>query len=130
MGIVELLAVNFVASLAFGYISSWNYPGGYALQKLHQMETGGSVHIDVAAAMSGISRFLELPDSEWSYSKEENLADFSNFDFLISENTTAREFQVIWSEPGFDHINFKEFPFIQLAPKIHVLKKIKHKFPS
>jgi len=110
-------------------ISSMNYPGGFALQKLHSLEGPAStahVHIDVAAAMTGVSRFGERMSDQWRYSKEESLKDFSKFTHLLSENATVTGFEVIGSIKGYNGLNlrWKDFPnFINFADKIYILKK-------
>lgn len=67
-----IILASAVASVGFLYISSSNYPGGVAFSRLHKLETKHSevrVHIDVAAAMTGVSRFGQLrPD--WMYVKQ------------------------------------------------------------
>ncbi|KAJ2849782.1 hypothetical protein GGI22_005478 [Coemansia erecta] len=71
------------------HISSLNYPGGHALALLHKLEQDTPnvrVHIDVYAAMTGVSRFGELR-KDWVYDKTEALyrtEEFSNYTHLLT----------------------------------------------
>lgn len=60
---------SFAASFAMLSISSLNYPGADALEKLHQlhyMQKGeqkevAKVHMDILTCMTGVTRFLQIP---------------------------------------------------------------------
>jgi alpha-1,6-mannosyltransferase len=92
--VVGLLTASALVSAALLAVSSRNYPGGYAFAALHRLEaarTNLRVHIDVEAAMTGVSRFGELrPD--WTYSKEEDLRPdeitSGRFTHLLTANAT------------------------------------------
>lgn len=64
--VISHLALNTLFSGLLLYISSLNYPGGQAMDILHKIESRSSpvyVHVDTAAAETGVSRFTELFDN-------------------------------------------------------------------
>lgn len=66
MCILLHLLLNVTISVFLLYISGTNYPGGEALQRLHQLEpiqSNNSVHIANLAAQSGVTRFLQTRDN-------------------------------------------------------------------
>ncbi|KAG0313268.1 dolichyl-P-Man:Man(7)GlcNAc(2)-PP-dolichol alpha-1,6-mannosyltransferase [Linnemannia gamsii] len=97
VALLGAVGLNFISSVAQSAISSLNYPGGQALQRLHELDlhrfaAAATVHIDGAAAETGCSRFGEIGSSAtlptfsydadhnppfllhqpWTYSKDES----------------------------------------------------------
>ncbi|XP_055376016.1 probable Dol-P-Man:Man(7)GlcNAc(2)-PP-Dol alpha-1,6-mannosyltransferase [Condylostylus longicornis] len=85
------IILNFALTVFLLIVSSTNYPGGAALNRLHRLamnDHNSSVHISNLAAQTGVTRFLQM-NPNWEYSKKENLS-FSNpelhsFQFLLVE---------------------------------------------
>ncbi|GMR58655.1 hypothetical protein PMAYCL1PPCAC_28850 [Pristionchus mayeri] len=84
-----LVASNLAANAVFTLAAVGNYPGGDALSWLQHSQRYDkarfrSVHIDVYAAQTGVSRFYESYPA-WEYNKTEGLSpqDLTRFDFLI-----------------------------------------------
>lgn len=128
---------NCMVTVLLVLISHRNYPGGVALQRLHKLldnETGPChVHISVAAAQTGVSRFGEI-NPKWRYSKAEDVADDSieimTFSHLLAEppcNRMGHSHSLLEKVEGFDkvHVDVKRFPFIisAMAPKICILER-------
>ncbi|KAJ3154925.1 dolichyl-P-Man:Man(7)GlcNAc(2)-PP-dolichol alpha-1,6-mannosyltransferase [Geranomyces michiganensis] len=71
--------IHFALSLGMLYVSSFNYPGGLALMQVNDRigklpsASSSHVHIDVATAISGASRFGQRQDFQTVYSKAEGL---------------------------------------------------------
>ena len=153
-------ATAVAAAASFG-----NYPGGVALAELHEWHDASSdqvqqqqqqqqqqhvvhVHIDAAAAMTGISRFCErktvmsggsanLTGPRWVYSKEENLgtpAQYARFDYLVTADPGADAragFEVAKVVPGFERMELTaielgvKLPWVRLVskPMLWIMKR-------
>ena len=99
--------------------------------ELHRLapapEAGGnySAHIDVAAAMTGVSRFLHLREGSWRYSKDESKSlDYSAFTHLLTSDPQPRlsEFQIISNVSAFSRIDYRNLE-IETKPAIFVMKR-------
>uniref|UniRef100_T1GKD7 Mannosyltransferase n=1 Tax=Megaselia scalaris TaxID=36166 RepID=T1GKD7_MEGSC len=67
------LFINILLTIFLLVVSSKNYPGGYAISRLHSAENASlkSVHISNLVAQTGFTRFFQHKD--WTYNKTENL---------------------------------------------------------
>ena len=158
---VGALAASFVVACAFLRVSAANYPGGDAFRALHADVHGGgggggpvAVHIDVAAAQQGVSRYGEARPGPgqtyqsqhaagkppaggagWRYSKAEGLvpgrdgdAAFLGFDYLLTgdpaPHTDSGAFEVAAAARGFPRIKLGLPPFVETRDAIFVLRRV------
>lgn len=112
------LAFNLALTINFARAAFHNYPGGVALHTLNSLDPSRnrSVHIDVAACVSGVSRFGERPD--WQYDKSEDLTEFDRFDYRIAP-TETRGFHTLQTIEGYSSfkLDLAHFPFLHLVTK-------------
>lgn len=93
LALIATTLASFVASFGLMLISSLNYPGGAAMQRLHQVENapGKNVHLDNLACQTGVTRFLQTQPT-WVYDKtegDESLLDpvfWQQFDYVVAED--------------------------------------------
>jgi alpha-1,6-mannosyltransferase len=149
-----LLLGNFFVSFGFLLISSYNYPGGYAMILVQKDSSPTYIHIDIYTAMNGVSRFSQscpsvpYPFQKSSctieFSKNETLKNFSDFSHLLThEPQKHKDFEIIDVVKGFAGVqkrfSFREWVeaikqlhwqpfvelFIRLEPKVWILKNKK-----
>ncbi|XP_047341534.1 dol-P-Man:Man(7)GlcNAc(2)-PP-Dol alpha-1,6-mannosyltransferase isoform X2 [Impatiens glandulifera] len=132
IGLLGLLLSSLGLTVVTFMASYENYPGGYALQRLHllgEVESDQNktwVHIDSFSAMNGVSRFCEN-DSPWRYSKEEgiHLGELSqrNFTYLLNEHKEINGYKCLFAVDGFSRYQIRrDFPPISLVkePKVFI----------
>ena len=140
VGVVGLLLLSLLASLAFGAVSYWNYPGGMALDRLQQRVqtmhlSQVDVHIDVAAAMTGVSLFGQRAASTssattWTFSKsgyetENALQDeWSAFTHILSERVDVDpNFVAVDRIPGNPRLDLRHMG-IATSDAIFILERV------
>lgn len=101
--------------------------------RLHELGTACQettpclVHIDAAAATTGVSRFLER-DRSWVYSKNESLTrpeEFASFTFLLTESpeTHASRFTARAAIEKFHRVNLTRRGLVDTKPYIYVMER-------
>eukprot|EP00873_Tetraselmis_striata_P013018 jgi/Tetstr1/433282/TSEL_022570.t1 len=148
------LALALAAAMALGSLlptaillraSHLNYPGGVALSRLHDLGPStcqdGPVHIGNVAAMTGVTRFLQL-GPPWAYSKAEWLQPEEyqqhGFSCLLADVPSVPGYELLESVNGFQRLSLAWRPnqlrdalqSLQLplewvvAPQVHILKRV------
>ncbi|CAI7934421.1 unnamed protein product [Closterium sp. NIES-54] len=115
------LAVSCLLSSLFALASYRNYPGGAAAILLQQKvgHEPGSVHVDLLPAMTGFSRFTQLP-APWSYSKQEGLTHSqlsqSNFSYLLSAHPSVPSYEPVTNASGFVRMRISTSTLFRMPP--------------
>lgn len=143
--IVSTLA-SFATSLGLLYISSLNYPGGEALQRLHQRTIADhdeAVHVYMGnlACQTGIMRFQQVRPA-WVYDKTEDLATlldpmfWQQFDYVLAEDPlrVIGNWEPIEVVGGFAGVSFRPTEGEDILPLPsaygHVLRRLKDVYTS
>jgi len=114
-----LLLLTLAAKLAMALAAAWNYPGGWALLRLHARACPGGpglVHVGVLPAMTGVSRFGEARG--WAYSKAEGLSDAQlaqrNVSQLLSARQSVQGYARVGAVQGFTRLRLQRaFPLLR-----------------
>ena len=133
------MGMTLVGSLIFVLVSKENYSGGDALEELvfHIQKAAAEasdetllasphVHIDVAAAMSGVSLFgqraaqASTPYLEWTFRKDgyeegKQANGYEQFTHLLSEDldiVPASQFTVIHTQPGKPRLDLRNLRIV------------------
>jgi alpha-1,6-mannosyltransferase len=148
-----VVAGSIAATALLLHISMNNYAGGDAFEEVHSMLQDSPIprirlHIDVPAAMTGVSRFGETGDpARWTYSKDESLAaqDLAGagFTHALSAESSIPGFRVARTIDGFAGIDVaaikdvkgflsrsvaeRRLPLFKMSPMIYVHERAKRK---
>ncbi|KAG5267232.1 hypothetical protein AALO_G00219460 [Alosa alosa] len=141
--VVGQLMINAAYTSLSLCVSHHNYPGGRALMELHTLVPATSevsVHINVLAAQTGVSRFLELNEN-WKYSKREDIvpgdSQMKTFSHILMEANSTQiallrdSHQPLTFVQGYNNVKFNFFSFppfsIKMDNKLVLLQRVKDK---
>ncbi|KAG7661199.1 uncharacterized protein J8A68_005284 [[Candida] subhashii] len=120
------ILLSTILSIQMGYVSSFNYPGGNALQFTNNYITQNPsnsdtviIHMDVPACMTGVSRFGEIhnnPNIKYDKTEDQTQLEslWNQFDFIIThdEKLDPKSWELIYTEPIFKGITIE--PIVEL----------------
>jgi alpha-1,6-mannosyltransferase len=129
-----ILGITIMQTCVLSLVSMHNYPGGAAFRTFHslirqeQPHTLTTVHIDVPAAMTGVTRFGEIGGEFVVYSKQENLKAFDQFEWLITgdpiEHGKAEAFDIIYTQEAYAGLKIRWASLsVRLEPRIYILRR-------
>ncbi|KAH9082375.1 hypothetical protein Ae201684P_009701 [Aphanomyces euteiches] len=122
--------VTAAGSVVFTIASHLNYPG-VAFAKLHELAQAHQnesimIHIDVASAMTGVSRFGEQYPA-WTYTEDlTSASDFNKFDYILTAaptDSSKQDFKVIEAIEGFDRVDYRKLSILT-KPQIYMFHAI------
>jgi alpha-1,6-mannosyltransferase len=139
---VLAIVCSLIGSLVFVRLSKENYPGGVALDQLrrHLKATttttweSVNVHIDVAAAMTGVSLFGQRHTSSVSsdgiirmeksgYEEgNRNRDSFAAFTHILSDQQSIQGYHILYSIPGHPRLDLRNFR-IETQDAIYILER-------
>eukprot|EP00927_Polykrikos_kofoidii_P021604 TRINITY_DN20399_c0_g1_i1.p1 TRINITY_DN20399_c0_g1~~TRINITY_DN20399_c0_g1_i1.p1 ORF type:complete len:497 (+),score=69.85 TRINITY_DN20399_c0_g1_i1:58-1548(+) len=133
LGLLGIGGCTLVGTAVLSFASYANYPGGVAMAGLHKQERADpplSVHIGNLAAISGVSRFLEVNPS-WQYSKEEDLDPDKlwsrGFDRILAELPSVSGYTCQAAVSSFERIALQPRSWPPLAivkrPSVYVFAR-------
>jgi alpha-1,6-mannosyltransferase len=118
LALAGALAAGLALTVVTAAASRHNYPGGDALRQLYSLAVADAaaaaaqgrelrVHIGVAAAMTGVSRFGEA-GPPWSYCKAEGLSNEQlwqrRYDFLLTDQAEVQGYKQLAAVQGFQRL--------------------------
>lgn len=114
--VMGLCALGIAASTFMAYASSFNYPGGEALESLNKiiLQRGepANVFIDIPAKMTGATLFGELPNA--AYDKSETVITDWNYNYVITDK--------LLSSPWETAVSIKSFAGVKISNFLNILK--------
>jgi len=131
------IPITFLTSLTMGTVSSTNYPGAYALEKLHQIVnvTNARVHLDVPSRMTGATLPLCTRDG-WTYVRSENdtvlesVEYWRDVDYAVVGSLACapckrgkgvegkREWEVIHRQKGYAGMKWQPIRWSEVSEKV------------
>lgn len=106
--VLALTSTASVVSVLMGFVSSYNYPGGDAIAFVNSVATNNTVvHLDVAACMTGVTRFTQVPGV--IYDKTENSTElqkiWDSVDILVTDKSeVSADWRQIHTSPKYESI--------------------------
>lgn len=137
LGVVGIFCITLCSTVLFSLASQANYPGGAALEKLHQHAKSFPqeqirVHISVPPAQTGISLFAESTSGRFVYSKAEVWTADEHpevYDVMLTGPDGATDYPnrtTLFSIAGFDGISLqKSWPFLHLRKSAKIMAMAK-----
>lgn len=125
-GISEQWRVCFASS---GTACAAVFPVPRPLCSRAQWPRAVTVHVDVAAAVSGVSRFAESWSGAWTVNKTEGMTDAnvyaSAFDWLLTETPQlhATAFETVEAVPAFSRIDWRGGALVERTPALYIMRR-------